>query len=138
MVISDCGFRARSAIGVLDRETAGDRSCAWVKENMMKPFPHQHGTVELRREKPAMPQLIEDLGSNSRVARNRARLSLVLMRGKAVPALMEALEKSNVYGRAQAAKALVEIGDPPATQAPMELLEDERFSPAFCHAGAGG
>jgi len=113
---------------VLYRETAGTRSCTRVKENIMKPSLHPHGTVELRREKPAMSQLIEDLGTNSTVARNRARLWLVSMKRKAVPALIEALETSNVHGRAQAAKALGEIGDPSAAPVLVKALEDEEFS----------
>lgn len=76
----------------------------------------------------AIPQLIESLGSHSAVARNRARLSLVLMDGKAVPALIEALEKSNAYGRMQAAKALGGIGDPSAAPALVKALEDKEFS----------
>jgi HEAT repeat protein len=71
--------------------------------------------------------LIKDLASEDWVARVKAREELVSSGGKAVEPLTVALASSKQWVRWEAAKALCEIGNPAATNALIESLEDRMF-----------
>ena len=70
---------------------------------------------------------VSELASSSSFARVDARAYLVSMKGKAVPHLIEALKSDNQWVRWEAAKALSKIGDPSASQALINALEDKMF-----------
>jgi len=70
---------------------------------------------------------ISELASKSSFARVDAREYLVSMKDKAVPQLTEALRSDNQWVRWEAAKALSKIGDPAASQALINALEDKMF-----------
>ena len=78
----------------------------------------KHATIEFA---------ISELASNSSFARVDAREYLVSMKGKAVPHLNEALRSKNQWVRWEAAKALSKIGDPEASQALINALDDKMF-----------
>ena len=70
---------------------------------------------------------ISELANKSSFARVDARDYLVSMKDKAVPHLIEALKSDNQWMRWEAAKALGKIGDPAASQALINALEDKMF-----------
>lgn len=83
-----------------------------------------------------IPALIVNLGNRSATVRKEACAALVAMGKPAVKPLLEALTKSNEYGRGQAAKALGEIGDPAAASALVKALEDDKFDVRWLAAHA--
>ena len=93
---------------------------------------------ENQRDRNALkiPSLIADLGNESANIRERARHSLVSMGTAAVKPLLEALTDSREYGRAQAAKALGETGDPSTAPALVKALEDDKYDVRWLAARA--
>ncbi len=85
------------------------------------------GTFGLGKS-PSLSVLLEDLGSNRAAVRNYARQCLVKMGREALPALTQTLTLGNLYARAQAARALGEIGDAEAAPALVEALSDDQLS----------
>jgi HEAT repeat protein len=85
--------------------------------------------VDWRRHADAatVSALIGDLGSKDGLVRVRARQALANIGGKAVAPLEEALTGKYDYKRWEAAKTLGQIGDPKATEALINALEDEMF-----------
>ena len=79
---------------------------------------HKHTIIEFA---------ISELASKSSFVRVDARDYLVSMKDQAVPHLIDALKSDNQWVRWEAAKALSKIGDPAASQALIEALEDKMF-----------
>jgi len=103
-------------IGLPNRYARGKkhrRCIAMTQEEKPK-----HATIEFA---------VSELASNSSFARVDAREYLVSMKGKAVPHLTEALRSKNQWVRWEAAKALSKIGDPAASQALIDALDDKMF-----------
>lgn len=71
--------------------------------------------------------LVVDLGSKEGLIRVRARRALVIIGGKAVAPLEKALTSKYDYKRWEAAKTLGQIGDPEATEALINALQDKMF-----------
>jgi HEAT repeat protein len=80
--------------------------------------------------------LVNQLGDDDGLLRQKARTSLVCLDGSAVPSLIMALNNPSRDVRWEAAKALGEIGDPAAAPALVKALEDERFGVRWLAAEA--
>jgi HEAT repeat protein len=72
----------------------------------------------------SIESLIDSLGNRSGRVRQDARRSLVDMRQRAVPYLVNAISDPNTHRRWEVAKALGQIGDPRAAGALVGALED--------------
>lgn len=83
-----------------------------------------------------IPALLQQLGSPHGLERQAARVALVEVGAPAVPGLIEALGSSNEKVRWEAAKALTEIPDARATDALVKALEDRVYGIRWLAANA--
>jgi len=81
-----------------------------------------------KKSSPAIiKKLVNNLGSQDGQVRVRARKSLVAIGGQAVKPLVKTLASKKEWVRWEATKTLGQIGDPTATQALINALEDNMF-----------
>lgn len=73
----------------------------------------------------ALDEVVQQLGSDDGLERERARRLVVAIGVAAVPALVEGLASRNENLRWEAAKALTAVRDPRAVPALVDALEDE-------------
>jgi HEAT repeat protein len=76
-------------------------------------------------EKKQLSKLIEALGDEDGLVRQRARLQLEHFGQESIPALRGALKSPNVHIRWEAVRALGEIRDPKTAAALVDMLRDE-------------
>lgn len=72
--------------------------------------------------------IIKRLESNDGIERVKAREALVAQGKAAIPPLIGALKNRHDWTRWEAVKTLADIGDPTATQALIDALEDHEFA----------
>jgi HEAT repeat protein len=76
-------------------------------------------------EKQPLSKLIDALGDEDGLVRQRARLHLEHLGQESIPALLEALKSPNVHIRWETVRALSEIRDPKTAAALVNMLMDE-------------
>jgi HEAT repeat protein len=74
---------------------------------------------------PSIADLINDLGNDDYLTRQRARLLLVKRENESVPSLLKALKSQDVHVRLESVQTLGEIRDPETAPALTEMLMDE-------------
>jgi HEAT repeat protein len=72
-----------------------------------------------------IPELTAELGDSDFLKRRRARLLLIQREPESIPALLEALNSSNVHTRQEAVSALGDIRAPETASALTDMLMDE-------------